>query len=83
MSASESTVAFYTDAIYVRQDLQGTIRWTEVVGKKVIVILKTSKATVFEITIQELEHPPYAVSRWQDVIQVCSVVISNRPYQDL
>jgi hypothetical protein len=76
--ACKSTVTFDTDAVYVRQDLQGTITWAEVDGKDVTVILKTSKATEFELTFWERKLSTYSGSSyWNDDIQVCSVEFLN------
>jgi hypothetical protein len=63
----------------VRQDLQGKITWTDVNGKKVSVILKTSKPTVFDLTFLELSstYPDESTDGWSDTIQVCIVHAYN------
>jgi hypothetical protein len=61
---------FSSDEVYVRQDLQGEITWSADLGKKVSVILKTSKATEFEVTfLQQMTSNQYD-SSWSDIIQV-------------
>lgn len=64
----------FTEEVFIRQDLQGEVTWKGTYGKKVSIILKTSKRTVFHVTIvQQVITYDFGAS-WHDTIQVCIVL---------
>lgn len=61
------------DEVYIREDLHGEIIWSNVSGKTISAILRTSKATEFHIRYLQRKLPYDGGYLWFDRIKVCII----------